>query len=63
MRSVYTDGITNEIYRFFKKMWFADVEVFAGDFTYGITEGFKQGSPYSGVTNLPSELPTEPPTT
>jgi len=44
-------------------MWFADVEVFAGDFTYGIIEGFKQGSPYSGVTNLPSELPTEPPTT
>jgi len=27
-----------------------------------MTEGFKQGSPYSDVTNSPSELPTESPT-
>jgi len=38
------------------------VEVFAGDFTNRMTEGFKLGSPYSDVTNSPSELPTESPT-
>jgi hypothetical protein len=37
------------------------VEVFAGDFIDRITEGFKSRSPYSDVTNSPSELPTEPP--
>jgi hypothetical protein len=29
------------------------MEVFAGDFTDGITEGFKPGSSYSNVTNSP----------
>jgi hypothetical protein len=38
------------------------VEVFAGDFTDGITEGFKPGSPYNDMTDSPSELPMEPPT-
>jgi hypothetical protein len=38
------------------------VEVFAGDFTDGITEGFKLGAPYSDVTDSPSELPTKSPT-
>jgi len=38
------------------------MEVFAGDFIDGITEGFKPGSPYSDVIKSPSELPTEPPT-
>jgi hypothetical protein len=33
------------------------MEVFAGDFTEGITEGFKPGSSYSDVTNSPSKLP------
>jgi hypothetical protein len=38
------------------------VEVFAGDFTDGMTKGFKPRSPYSDVTNSPSELPMESPT-
>jgi len=38
------------------------VEVFAGDFTDGMIEGFKLGSPYSDVTNSPSELLIEAPT-
>ena len=42
-----------------KKRRFADVEVFAGDFTDGITEGFKTAAPYGDVTNSPFELPTE----
>jgi hypothetical protein len=33
------------------------MEVFAGDFTDEITEGFKPRSPYSDVTNSLSELP------
>jgi hypothetical protein len=45
-----------------KKKRFADVEVFADDFTDGIIEGFKLGSLYSDMTNSPSELPTESPT-
>jgi len=45
-----------------KKRWFADVEVFAGNFTDEIIEGFKLRSPYSEVTDSPSELPTESPT-
>jgi hypothetical protein len=45
-----------------KKSWFADVEVFAGDFTDGITERFKLGSPYSDVTDSPSEWQTKSPT-
>jgi hypothetical protein len=35
------------------------MEVFAGDFTDGLTEGFKPGSPYSDVTNSLSDLPME----
>jgi hypothetical protein len=42
---------------FLKKRRFADVEVFASDFTNEITKGFKPGSPYSDVTNSLSELP------
>jgi hypothetical protein len=38
------------------------VEIFAGDFTNGMTKGFKPGFPYSDVTNSPSELPMESPT-
>jgi hypothetical protein len=38
------------------------VEVFAGDFTDGIIEGFKPGSPYNDMTDSPSELLTESPT-
>jgi hypothetical protein len=38
------------------------VEVFAGDFTDGITEGFKRGALYSDVIDSPSELPMESPT-
>jgi hypothetical protein len=45
-----------------KKKRFDDVEVFAADLTDGLTEGFKTGSPYSDVTNSPSELPMESPT-
>jgi hypothetical protein len=61
MLSVYTDWIIDGIYRFFKKKQFDDVEVFGGDFTDGMTEGFKLGSPYSDVTNSPSELLIEAP--
>jgi hypothetical protein len=53
--------LQTEYIEFKKKRRFADVEVFAGDFIDGITEGFKPRSPYSDVTNSPSELPTEPP--
>jgi hypothetical protein len=58
LRSVYTDGITDRIFRI-KKRRFADVEVFAGDFTDGITEGFKSEASYSDMINLPLELPIE----
>jgi len=44
-----------------KKRRFADVEVFAGDFTDGITEGFKTAAPYGDVTDSPFEMPTESP--
>jgi hypothetical protein len=44
-----------------KKKWFADVEVFAGDFTDGITEGFKLVAPYNDVIDSSSELLTESP--
>jgi hypothetical protein len=61
--SVYIDWITDEIYIIWKKKKrFDDVEVFAADLTDGLTEGFKTGSPYSDVTNSPSELPMESPT-
>jgi hypothetical protein len=35
------------------------VEVFAGDFTDEITEGFKMAAPYGNVTDSPFEMPTE----
>jgi hypothetical protein len=37
------------------------VEVFAGDFTDGITEGFKLVAPYNDVIDSSSELLTESP--
>jgi hypothetical protein len=53
--------MTDRIFRIKEKGWFADVEVFAGDFTDRITEGFKTAAPYGDVTNSPFELPTESP--
>jgi hypothetical protein len=47
---------------FKKKRRFADVELFTGDFTNEITEGFKPESPCNDVTNSPSELSMESPT-
>jgi hypothetical protein len=44
-----------------KKKRFADVEVFAGDFTNGITKGFKTAAPYVDVTDSPFEMPMESP--
>jgi hypothetical protein len=38
---VYTDSITDGLFRILKKKHVDDVEVFAGDFTNEITEGFK----------------------
>jgi len=60
IRSVFTDRMINRIFRI-KKRRFADVEVFAGDFTDGITEGFKTATPYDDVTDSPFEMPTESP--
>jgi hypothetical protein len=37
------------------------VEVIAGIFTDGITEGFKTSSPYGDVTESPMEIPMEAP--
>ena len=54
--------LQTEYSEFNKKRRFVDIELFACDFIDGITEGFKPGSPYSDVTNSPSELPTESPT-
>ena len=62
IRSVFTDEMIYGIFRIKKKRRFADVEVFASDFTDRIIEGFKPGSPYIEVTDSPSELPTESPT-
>ena len=42
-----------------KKRWFTDVEVFGGDFTDGLTEGFKTTAPYGDVIDSPFEMPTE----
>jgi ABC-type oligopeptide transport system substrate-binding subunit len=47
-----TDGIFKILK---KKRQFADMKVFAGDFTDGITEKFKPESSYSDVPYLPSE--------
>ena len=57
LRSVYTNDITDGLF-IIKKRQFADVEVFAGDFTNRLTEGFKSAAPYSDVTDPLSELPT-----
>jgi len=71
IQSAYTDGILRSVYpmklqtnysEFKKKRQFADVELFACDFTNGITEGFKPESLCSDVTNSPSELSMESPT-
>jgi hypothetical protein len=73
IQSVYTDGLMQLVYTntdwiidgiyitILKKKQFNDVEVFAGDFTYEITEEFKPGSPYNDVTNSPSEWPMKSP--
>jgi len=37
------------------------MEVFAGDFIDGITEGFKTAASYGDVTDSPFEMPTESP--
>jgi hypothetical protein len=37
------------------------VDVFAGDFTDGITEGFKTADPYGDVTASQFNMPTESP--
>jgi hypothetical protein len=42
-----------------KKKQFADVEVFARDFTNRITEGFKMAALYGDVTDSPFEMPME----
>jgi len=39
-----------------KKRQFADMDVYASDFSDGITEGFKMADPYGDVPCLPSEL-------
>ena len=59
IRSVYTYGITDGIFRIKKNGLFADLEVFASDFIDGLTKGFKSGDLYSDVTDSPSDLPTE----
>ena len=51
----------DEIYRIKKKRRFAVVDVFAGDFTDGITEGFKTADPYGDVTASQFNMPTESP--
>ena len=51
-----------EYIEFEKKKGFDDVEVFAGDFTNRLIEGFKTGSLYSDVTNSLSKLSMESPT-
>jgi hypothetical protein len=55
--SVYTDRITEGLFRIFLKKRGRYVEVFAGDFTRRITEGFKSGSQYSDVTPSLTESP------
>jgi hypothetical protein len=60
--SVYTDRITEGLFRILeKKKQVDDVEVFGGDFTDGLTEGFKWESPYSDMTPSPSKFPMESP--
>jgi hypothetical protein len=51
--------MTNEICKIKKKRWFADMEVFAGDFSNGITKGFKTADPYDDVTDSSFNMPTE----
>jgi hypothetical protein len=58
---VYTDSITDGLFRILKKKHVDDMEVFAGDFTNEITEGIQTGSPYSDVTLSPTESPRESP--
>ena len=60
IQSIFTDGMTDRIFGI-KKRWFADVEVFAGDFTDGLIEGFKIAAPYGDVTDSPFNMPTESP--
>jgi hypothetical protein len=53
--------MTDEICKIKKKGRFADVEVFTGDFTDGITEGFKMADPYGDVTDSPFNMPMKSP--
>jgi len=56
---VYTDRITEGLFRMLKIKYVNDVEVFAGDFTNKITEGSKPGFSYSDVTLSLAESPRE----
>jgi hypothetical protein len=60
IQSVFTDGMIDGIFRI-KKKRFPDVEVFTGDFTNRITEGFKMAALYGDVTDSPFEMPMESP--
>jgi hypothetical protein len=58
---VYTDRITDGLYRILKNNQVNDVEDFAGDFTDEITKEFKLGSLYSDETPSLSVSPLESP--
>jgi hypothetical protein len=60
--SVYTDIITEGLFRILKKKTGQYVEVFESDFIDGITEGFKPGSQYSDVTPSLTESQRKSPT-
>jgi len=61
IRLVFINGMIDKIFKIKKKRRFADMEVFAGDFTDGIIEEFKTAAPYSDMTDSPFEMPTESP--
>jgi len=56
--SVYTDHIADGLYRFLKSCNGVMTWIFSDNFTDGMTEGFKPGSPYSDVAHSPADLPT-----
>ena len=57
LRSVFTNVMTERIFRIKKKRQFTNMKVFVGDFTNRITKGFKMAALYDDVTNSPFELP------
>jgi hypothetical protein len=57
-KHVYTDHIAYGIYRFLKCCSGVMTWIFSDDFTDGMTEGFKSGSPYSDVAQSPAGIPT-----